>query len=245
MNLAVTAVDREYLPALRALHNSMQEHSSDTELLVMTYGDDDLVSDVLRMGVPYVARNRGINAPLPTSVKGHWPTSSPAMYARLLIPDICSEEKAVWIDADSIVLTDLSPLFDLDMGPCPVAAVDSKRPMSRQIDGLPVDEQGLPSFYSGLMVYDCKEWREQEITERCLEVMRTRDDLDFIHVVQSVMCYVIRANFYALDSRWQAFGNRVKLPPDPWVVHYHGGNKPWLNHHPNCERNRKLWERYA
>lgn len=246
MNLVVTAIDEAFKPALIALSNSLWMHGGDVTLSVMVYGSRELGEWALQYA-DIVAFNPEINAPLPVSKQSHWPMAAQKpMYARILIPKLYNKiERAVWIDADSLVLKDLTPLFEMDLEGRALAAITAPRPLEFHCDGLSGADKKLPVMYSGIYPMDCKEWERQRITEKCLKVMEERTDLHFKRVVQSVLSFVLRGEYAALDSRWQSFGTRPTLPDDPWVVHYHGHNKPWLNHDPKCERNRKLWKKYA
>ena len=236
-NLAVTAIDRPYLPGLVALHNSIIRNSPNTQLAAMVYGDEDLAAEVRARGVSVVL-NPQINANLPVSEIE--PVANPAMYARLLVPSLFGD--AVWLDADQVVLKPLDPLFALDMGDLPCAAVPF-RPISITVGGCPDTFGQLPGMCSGLIRFNASAWTEQRVTERCFDLMNS-SDLKFHYVVQSVLDYVLLGKFYKLPPEWQRLGNRVPndVKADARVVHWCGNQlTPWTHE----MRNADLWRQYA
>lgn len=244
-HLAVTAIDRPYLPGLVALHNSILRNSPNTRLAAMVYGDEDLAAKVRARGVSVVL-NPQINANLPVSEIE--PVANPAMYARLLIPSLFGD--AVWLDADQVVLKPLDPLFALDMGDLPCAAVPAHhganrddRPIEVSVGGCPIELGQAPGIYSGLIRFNASAWTEQRVTERCFDLMNS-SGLTFHYVVQSVMDYALLGKFYRLPLKWQRFGNRMpnEVTPDACVVHWHGSRlTPWTHEMNNAA----LWRQYA
>ena len=239
----VTAIDRPYLPGLIALHNSLKANSPNSELICITYGD--VAADVRARGIR-VIEAPALNVRLPTTWRH--PHESAPMYVRLIVPQLLGET-AVWLDADQIVLKPLDELFNTDYGIKTCAAVPST-PMARHIGGLPEFApndrkwEQIPGLYAGLLVFNHRQWVEQQVTERCFRAMNEETGLDFFFVVQSVLGYVLCGEFYPLDFEWQRFGTRspTEITAETKVVHWHGhGRNPWT-HEVN---NRSLWQQYA
>lgn len=232
--LAVTAIDRQFLPGLVALHNSIRRNSPGCHLACLTYGDDSLRGEVEALGIE-VRHNEDINAHLPEG-EGTEEGCRP-MYARLLIPAIYGD--AVWLDADQVVLADLSPLKQPFAEP--VAAVASYS-LSRTVIGIEVPD--VDSLYSGLMVFNSQKWREQRITERCIDLMNNSPGVRFRFVVQSVLSVVLAGDFHRLSDEWQGFATRREFRLEgKKVLHWHGRKmKPWT--HPSMV-NADIWRQYA
>ena len=232
----VTAIDSGYLPGLKALNNSIRRNSPDNSLAVMVYGDDELVDEVSDLGVDVIP-NPEIKASLP--VTSRWPVASSAMYARLLIPSLMGCD-AVWLDADQIVLKPLDQLFHLNMQDCPCAAVPS-HPMQITLGGCPPELAEIDGIYSGLMAINHNNWTKKRITEQCFEVMNN-SGMDFYFVVQSVLDFVLRGDFYRLPEKWQWFTNRTgtKQAANSVVAHWHGPKNPWTHDTPHGD----LWASY-
>ena len=239
--MIVTATDRNYLPGLIALHNSVLANSPGTPLACLVHGDDELAEQVQARGIR-VIHNPAIGVPIPTG--GHWPEPLPAMYSRLLIPHLV-EGPALWLDADCIVLQPLDELFELELGEAPCAMVDpQKQTLHDQVGGY-----GGPSCracFNGLILFNGPAWRAKSVTERCRAAMT----LPYVwkYAVQSVMSYVLRGDWVNLPYRWNVFANRGPLPADTAIVHYVGG-VPWGD--PALPRgtvkmqNLEVWNRYA
>lgn len=233
--MIVTSINAEFLPALRALHNSMLRHSPETPLACLTYGTDDLAAEVEGMGIE-VHHNLTIGPHLPAgedTAAGCHP-----MYARLLVPMLYDD--CLWLDADQLVMTDLSPLLALQFGQ-PVAAVADDHRAQRSVIGLEIADTA--ALMSGLLVFNTKVWRARKLTEQCLELM-TLPQVTFRFVVQSVLNVVLKGEFCELDPSWQGFANRRSTNPARYrVLHWHGRTrKPWT--HPEME-NAALWRQYA
>jgi lipopolysaccharide biosynthesis glycosyltransferase len=236
--LAVTAIDRAYLPGLKALHNSIRRNSPNVTLGALVYGSDNLVAEVKERGIGVIA-NPTISAALPVSIRE--PVGNPAMYARLLIPGLFGVD-AVWLDADQVVLRPLDPLFELDVGELPCAAVPAPS-LPWSIGNCPHELVGITALYAGLVFFKSANWIEQRVTERCFEAMDNPRGMDYYFVVQSVMDYVLRGRFYHLPIEWQGFASRRgPLPRGCRVAHWHGcGKTPWTH----SMEHASLWQQYA
>jgi lipopolysaccharide biosynthesis glycosyltransferase len=234
--VVVTAIDEQFFPALKALHNSILMHSSCTDLVCMTYGTDELAEKVERLGVG-VRHNVDINAHLPLG-EGT-PEGCKPMYARLLVPMMF--DNCAWFDADQIVQTNLTPLFNMKF-PEVVAAVPDPHGAKRSVIGMDVEDTA--ALYTGVMLFNAPAWREQKITERCIELMNNSEGVLFRFVVQSVLNVVLAGNFHQLNMRWQGFANRHPIHAEQYaVLHWHGRKlKPWT--HPSMP-NADVWKRYA
>jgi len=232
--MIVTAIDRAYLPGLKALHNSYKANSPGLKFACIVYGDDDLAQEVADRGIQ-VLHNPVMDVKLPTTDR--YPVGNPAMYCRLMLPHWFDCD-TVWMDADQVILKPLNPLFSLKYSK-PCAAVQSV-PISQQVEGLRWDDAGL---YAGLIHFNREVWLRERVTERCFDFMNT-SKLVFKYVVQSVLGVVLRGNFHRLGKEWQHFGNRAQQPiqPNARVVHWHGWNRnPWTYPMANLE----LWKKYA
>jgi lipopolysaccharide biosynthesis glycosyltransferase len=89
---------------------------------------------------------------------------SAAAYARLLIPDLLPKtvERVLYLDADTIVVSDLTALWQTDMGEAAIAAVHD--PAATQIEreiGIDVDEGSYVN--SGVMLMNLVVWRDEEL----------------------------------------------------------------------------------
>ncbi len=172
-------------------------------------------------------------------------------YARLRVPALVPQgcARAIVLDADQIVLTDLGRLAtDPFEGALVLSPRDAFIPSVSSANGLAgFRELGLspdaPYFTGALMVVDVPGWRRERVSERTIAYvaenaarLRTYD--------QDALNAVLAGRFKELDPRWQVqpralslspgvtphldAGTRARLAADPWVVHFSGRLKPWL-----------------
>jgi hypothetical protein len=172
-------------------------------------------------------------------------------FARLsiaeFVPDEC--ERAVVLDADSLVLEDLGRLLEVPMQGQHVAAPrdpfiatlgspDGIRDSLRL--GLRVD---APYFTGAAMVIDMRRWREDDIGSRALRFVREHADSLRAHD-QDALNAVLCGRWHELDARWQVQPRllglagsalphlsdevRQRAAQHAAVVHFSGRLKPWL-----------------
>jgi lipopolysaccharide biosynthesis glycosyltransferase len=169
-----------------------------------------------------------------TSVFNGFPAlhGSRIVYHRLLLPELVSESRLLYLDSDILVDTDVSPLFEIDMGQAPIGAViggtlqwalDSEFLYS--IGMKPTD----PVFNSGMILFNLPEWRRQECTKKVFTF--GREHSSHLVVVDQTLLNGLFANICChLERKF----NFVAMPetdpstiPAEAVVHYVGSPKPW------------------
>ena len=166
-----------------------------------------------------------------------------AMYFRLLIPDLLSEnyESAIYIDSDIVVNGDVSYLINLDLHDNYLAAIgnpNSKMAMQR----LGLNDKKI-YFDSGLLVFNLKLWRENSIHKKILEYIEKHPD-DLIYPDNDALNIIINGDFlelspvYSLQSNYirnqdidlsyfNKFGEINAIFNNPLIIQFAGGVKPW------------------
>lgn len=172
-------------------------------------------------------------------------------YYRLLVPQFLDGhvDRYLYLDADTIVCDDLSPVFDVQTNGVTVCAVEN--PNFDRHGSLKMNPSST-YFNSGVILVDVQRWIQERITERT--VMFVRENSEAIHFVdQCGLNAVIDGEWCPLHPRYNqqtAFHIRgvhyqstssekiEQAISQPAVVHYTGSEKPWHvgNRHP--ERNR-------
>jgi lipopolysaccharide biosynthesis glycosyltransferase len=233
----VTAADAGYFAGVVALYKSFLLNAGPGfEFYAMLYGEDVQAAGIelgMNVIVPPVWESR-----FPTTEK--WPEPSEPMYARLLVP-MLFQNRAIWIDADCVILEPLAPLALMDFRQ-PLAAVHFKNERYRLGFHIPNIEEHLadiPCPFTGLIVFNVPAWRDARITEKCVEWMNSEADYDFRFVVQSVLGLVLEGDYHHLPQCWQVFANRKDLPEDARILHWVGA-LPWRDEMPNTD----IWRRY-
>jgi len=208
----------------------------------------------------------------PELVTAHWiPTEDGAFdgvplwgrmpvttYYKLRIADMLppAVRRAIWLDCDLVVVSDLARLWDTDCGDHHVMAVqDSIVPLVSSPFGVTHYTQlGIPAtakyFNAGVMVVNVDKWREDQVGLRALEYIREfRESVYFWD--QEGLNVALCGKWGELDPRWNhnvAIPKRVRRArgrqgaPEPWIVHFAGNLKPWL--YESRDPDRRLYFHY-
>lgn len=188
---------------------------------------------------------------------------------RFLMPRMLGEvDRILYLDADILVLADVEPLLQADLGGGPLGAVRNMRsPYVSSVDGLRAwQAMSIPAasahLNAGVLVIDAAAWRRDgtEATLRQLAVdLRSKDLLPMND--QDALNVHFAGRWTELDYRWnqhpmvfdRAGHHHVLLDPealerlraDPWIVHFVGRSKPWQAtcRHPFTDRWRSVARR--
>jgi UDP-glucose/galactose:(glucosyl)LPS alpha-1,2-glucosyl/galactosyltransferase len=164
----------------------------------------------------------------------------PDMYSRLVMPEYFNG-RIFYVDADCIVLKDLSELWEMDLQGFPSGCV--YRPDIGWIGGHVHDDMA-----SGTILIDCDKWESEEITKNCFEVMKIHQSGNLnrrFHVnVESVLSFVHNGQFLHLPAEYQHLTYYGELSTQDKVAHF-AGQKPWFNKKSNEPLNYvPLWNAY-
>ncbi|HEU5380455.1 MAG TPA: glycosyltransferase family 8 protein, partial [Ktedonobacteraceae bacterium] len=199
----VVAGNSNYIVPLTVCVRSIVEQMSSVHLIVLDCGltldDRNLLRRTAGTAVPIhfesVAEHKlGL---LPSPICGSWAT-----YARLLVGDLLVDTPTVlYLDADTMVLQDVSSLFSEELGELPIAAVrEMYTPTFASDNGianwrkLNLDP-GTPYFNAGVMLINIPIWNSLHVKEWALEYLRVPD--------QSVCLYDQEALNFAINGKWR------------------------------------------
>ena len=163
---------------------------------------------------------------------------------RIFLPELLiSLDKVLYLDADTLVLDSLAPLWETDLGDHYLAAVTNvlqadhfHRPAE-----LGMDDPGL-YFNSGVMLLNLAEMRRGGITDRIIEWAGANPQLDWPE--QDAMNVAMAGRRLKLHPRWNCMHSVLRFPwaayafgyeaieearRKPAIRHYEGPlmNKPW------------------
>ena len=170
--LVFAADDRFARPMAVAMHSALRRLSSGitTELYVLDNGISSASRERLQRAVQSAAGKTISWIPVPAErLVDHLGAAhlTSTAYARLLIPDLLPAHvrRVIYLDGDVLVRRDLSPLFHVELGDAPVAAVRDFAIGSTTHDWSGVRESAVPRpyFNSGLLVIDVARWRSMEV----------------------------------------------------------------------------------
>ena len=154
------------------------------------------------------------------------------IYFRLFLSEMFPEiDKAIYLDADTIINADIAQLYRIDLGHDLIAAVADNfvaaNPetvyYSEEGLGIPCDQY----VNSGMLLMNLKAMREGHFTERFVQLLNKyhfesiAPDQDYLNV----MC---NGRIHYLDRRWNNMtGDGTEGPDHPRIIHYNLFGKPW------------------
>lgn len=166
---------------------------------------------------------------------------SPMTFARFRIPEVlpATVSRILYLDADVLVLNDLSPLWRADLHGCAVGAVLDALDVYLQGNGqipahLPCLDQ-IPRvqdyFNAGVLLIDVERWRDQQISKRALDYLREHPMSPFSD--QDALNVACDGAWWRLDECWNFqdhYRTRVSRLPahaQPVIIHFVTRLKPW------------------
>jgi lipopolysaccharide biosynthesis glycosyltransferase len=163
-------------------------------------------------------------------------------YARFLIPSVVPEtaSKVLYLDADLLVLSDLAPLWETELGQAAVGAVRDR--LDDQIKADMPCVAAVPRvreyFNAGVLLIDLANWRREKVSEKALEFLTQHPNTPFFD--QDALNVACDGIWTKLDARWN-FLDRVyevdiaslSAEQRPWIVHFVTRRKPWNARIPN------------
>ena len=168
-------------------------------------------------------------------------------YYRMFIAEMFPEiDKAIYIDSDTIVQGDISEMYATDIKDYDVAACHEQAMVQEDVYGTYVEKcLGLDRnrfFNAGIMLINCKSFRENNILERFVKLLgvydcRVTQDEDYLNI----LC-ADRVLFLPQTWNSEVFGEMIDSPENCKIIHYIMVAKPW--HFADCRLGDIFW-RYA
>lgn len=153
------------------------------------------------------------------------PHVSTATYFRFLLPRILPEsvEKVLYLDADTIVPSDIGDVFKVDMTGAAVAGVSDYSATS-----LAARQNVKHYINSGVILLDVEQWRREDHGARCL-AFASQNSKRLIFGDQCTINLLFQDRMHLLDTRWNCYVTPTPrpLPENPGVLHFITGDKPW------------------
>lgn len=170
---------------------------------------------------------------------------SKTTYYRFFIAEMFpAYDKAIYIDSDTIVLGDISELYDHDLGDNLVGACHEQAMV--QVDGygtyvekvVGVDRNNF--FNAGIMLINCDQFRKSHVLEKFIDLLQiynfvVTQDEDYLNVI-------CKDRVLWLDQRWntEMFGE-IPYPVEEFkIIHYIMVSKPW--HYTDCRHGDIFWK---
>jgi len=238
MNI-VTCSDKNYIPGVIALYNSIQKvHGSKYDFYLLADGDPEDFKMFEGTGV-----NVLFNQALEHNPKGgEWKEELPCMYSRVLIPSIFKDkyERSLYLDADTLVIDDISELDKINIDEAvscvPNFAICAGHKARNDYQFEKWDRPDIEllrhfSINSGVMLFDNQKWIDRDMTSKFIEVVKD-ERISAKFVVQGYLSIILESKFDYLDVKFnKSLSSDVPfLNMDVKIIHYIGGRrwtKPW------------------
>ena len=227
--------DPERTYSLHVLHTSISEEMQQATLRLKQGNFDIKFEDV----TAYLEK---IQDKLPLR---HYYTKT--TYFRLFIAEMFPEyDKAIYIDSDTVVLGDISKLYDIDLGDNPVGGCHEQAMVQVDVYGTYAEEVVGVSrhnfFNAGMMLINCQMWRKTGLLDKFFKLLGeynfvVTQDEDYLNLIcKDHVCW--------LDQRWNTEVTEGFAYPydigEAYILHYIMVNKPW--HYKDCRGGDVFWE---
>lgn len=256
----VTASDENYAPYLSVMLSSLLDHVSE-EVSLNIYVIDDEISEASKDKLKETVQSKSDKATIQYLtvdgqvyedflVSDHITTTA---YYRISLPKILKKydyKKVLYIDADTLILEDVTELYRQDLKQHTIGAVIDPG-QTKALERLGIDSKDY-YFNSGVMVIDIDRWNDRQITEKTIDFLKNHGDRIIYHD-QDALNAVLYEDWSPLHPKWNMQSSLIfeRHPApnslyevlykegnqDPAIVHFTGHDKPWntLEGHPYQE----------
>jgi lipopolysaccharide biosynthesis glycosyltransferase len=140
-------------------------------------------------------------------------------------------DKAIYIDSDTVVLGDISELYNINLGDNLVGACNEQAMLQNDIYGKYVENNlGLDRttyFNAGLLLMNCQKFREECVLDQFINLLsvyncKVTQDEDYLNII----CY---NKTKLIDNRWntEIYGDIKYADSEIKMIHYIMWCKPW------------------
>lgn len=154
--------------------------------------------------------------------------TSNCMY-RLYFSSICDGyDRAIYIDPDTIILRDISPIKDYEMYDYAIIALQESSDANLKV----FNTSDMPYFNNGVFIANLNLWKDLDIENKLLAWQDNRGITRTVE--QDAMNAVLAPYWGAMPISFNYFNYQEAISdifsmqnPDPLIVHFVGADKPW------------------
>lgn len=264
LHIACSA-DANYLPHAATLIQSLAASNPPDRLSVNLVHDGSVSTkqrDALMANCEQLGITLACLQPSPTEISELPPAGrfSKLIWSRLLLPELLPDvDRVLYVDADTVVLHALDPLFTTPLEGQPLAAARAPTTVEgiRNLANLGLSPD-FAYFNSGVLLMDLAEMRSENLSERIFRCARDRG-ASFRFPDQDALNLVCEERWQALHPRWNALASfflgdspqgssndleYLEARTSPAILHFEGSAlaKPW---HARClHPHREVYRQY-
>lgn len=163
--------------------------------------------------------------------------SSAVYYYRAFIARLFLQyDKAIYIDSDTILMSDIGELYDIDLGDKVIAGrVDRKVAMVPEFVDYVQNALGVPAkeyINSGVLLMDLKKLRKLHYITRMTDLIK-KYDADLVAPDQDYLNVILKGKIKHLDKVWN-LQPEGESPKGAKLLHFNLSKKPWFHDDVNC-----------
>ncbi len=169
-----------------------------------------------------------------------------SIFYRLFIPNLFPQyDKAVYLDADTIICTDIAELYNTEIGDNMFASVpDMSIRFIKPLQVYIKECQGIfpPEKYinNGVILFNMKAFRDKKFVDKFYSLIE-KYHFDNIDPDQAYMNEICEDKIYHLPLEWDAMPNEhMDEIKNPKIVHYNLFFKPW--HFADVQYGKYFWD---
>lgn len=203
--VVVYTATRNYYPYLKTTIKSLYAHNNPKKVYVLAEDDDAPFPNVINVSM---MKPKGVNAGTYFSYMS---------LLRVQLANIIPEDKVIYLDVDTVVCDDLSPLWEVDMEGKWWGAVKEAQTWYKPF--------GKDYYNNGVSIYNLKQMREDGIVPKLVKEI---EEVYHRFIDQDVMNkYCVPDKVVSLPVRFNE-SSCCGITEHPAIVHYAGTNN-WYN----------------
>lgn len=247
----VLATDNRYIPLVVTLMSLIKSADENTFYDIYILTDDDFLDKTQKSIENYFREYRGKCSIMYKNVGYIFDGVSsncshitrPTFY-RLVIPDLLTEDRCIYLDTDTIIRSDLKELYNTPLDECYVAGVRHAGFILSAVKDELCKKICIPSINqyinAGVLVLNLKEMRKNNLVREFLELLPKNfptQDQDIINrVCYGKMAFIpFKYNVMTQFDDWciedyQDIYSESELKEawnNPCIIHYASPSKPW------------------
>ena len=237
------ASDRNYLPYLAVALASLSKHASEEKIYNVRILSEDLTNESLHGVIRGLKPNvkikvfsvadkiSGIKKELALRLRDYY---SDAIYYRIFIAEMFPKlDRAVYLDSDIVLNTDVEKLYSAPIGDNLLGAVTDESVMSAEpfreyVKNHVRMKHAEDYFNSGVLVMNLAKMREEGIKDQFIKLL-CKYNFKTVAPDQDYLNFLCRGKIHYLERGWNkhAIAENEIDRSELYLMHYNMFNKPW------------------